>query len=73
MKHHGIEITKVMDEEFCYIPMGGAMPNLNQVSHVKSIKSCHVIHTTLTFRFSVIWYLSYGIWGSLPRCVSFMR
>lgn len=31
MKHHGIEITKVLDEEFCYIPMGGALPKLNQV------------------------------------------
>ncbi|CAM9612775.1 unnamed protein product, partial [Laminaria digitata] len=30
MKHHGIEITKVMDEEFCYIPMGGSMPVLTQ-------------------------------------------
>nr|ATD53299.1 lycopene beta-cyclase [Undaria pinnatifida] len=30
MKHHGIEVTKVMDEEFCYIPMGGAMPVLTQ-------------------------------------------
>eukprot|EP00752_Nemacystus_decipiens_P009155 g8177.t2 len=30
LKHHGIEVTKVMDEELCYIPMGGAMPNLNQ-------------------------------------------
>ncbi|CAB1100630.1 unnamed protein product [Ectocarpus sp. CCAP 1310/34] len=30
LKHHGIEVTKVMDEELCYIPMGGAMPSLTQ-------------------------------------------
>ena len=34
LKHHGIEITKIMDEEFCYIPMGGAMPKLDQVGLV---------------------------------------
>nr|ATD53300.1 lycopene beta-cyclase [Sargassum vachellianum] len=30
LKHHGIKVAKVLDEEFCYIPMGGAMPKLNQ-------------------------------------------
>nr|ATD53295.1 lycopene beta-cyclase [Petalonia fascia] len=30
LEHHGIEVTKVMDEELCYIPMGGAMPSLTQ-------------------------------------------
>lgn len=30
LKHHGIDVAKVLDEEFCYIPMGGAMPKLNQ-------------------------------------------
>nr|ATD53301.1 lycopene beta-cyclase [Sargassum thunbergii] len=30
LKHHGITVAKVLDEEFCYIPMGGAMPKLDQ-------------------------------------------
>ncbi len=35
LEHHGIEVTKVMDEEeLCYIPMGGAMPSLTQVSRL---------------------------------------
>nr|ATD53302.1 lycopene beta-cyclase [Ishige okamurae] len=30
LKHHGIEVTKVVDEELCYIPMGGPIPKLDQ-------------------------------------------
>ncbi|CAM9885386.1 unnamed protein product [Pylaiella littoralis] len=30
LEHHGIEVTKLLDEEFCFIPMGGAMPSLTQ-------------------------------------------
>lgn len=38
LEHHGIEVTKVMDEEeLCYIPMGGAMPSLTQVSCLAGI------------------------------------
>lgn len=31
LEHHGIEIMKLLDEELCYIPMGGALPKLDQV------------------------------------------
>jgi len=30
LKHHGIKVTKVLEEEFCYIPMGGALPCRDQ-------------------------------------------
>nr|ATD53303.1 lycopene beta-cyclase [Dictyopteris undulata] len=30
LEHHGIEVTKLLDEELCYIPMGGALPKLDQ-------------------------------------------
>jgi lycopene beta-cyclase len=30
LKHHGIQVTKVEEEEFCYIPMGGALPAKDQ-------------------------------------------
>lgn len=73
LKHHGIEVTKVMDEELCYIPMGGALPNLTQVSHVQSVKSfrscrvmpCHAMpHQPSAF--SVIWLCVFMAFGR--RC-----
>mmetsp|Transcript_35262 Transcript_35262/g.85502 ORF Transcript_35262/g.85502 Transcript_35262/m.85502 type:complete len:579 (+) Transcript_35262:39-1775(+) len=30
LDHHGIKVTKVTEEEFCYIPMGGALPMRDQ-------------------------------------------
>jgi lycopene beta-cyclase len=30
LKHLGIQVTKVKEEEFCYIPMGGALPARDQ-------------------------------------------
>lgn len=30
LKHLGIDVTKVKEEEFCYIPMGGALPARDQ-------------------------------------------
>ena len=30
LKHHGIVVTKIEEEEFCYIPMGGALPARDQ-------------------------------------------
>jgi len=30
LKHHGIKVAKVVEEEFCYIPMGGALPIRDQ-------------------------------------------
>ena len=30
LKYHGVRITKLYEEEFCYIPMGGALPARNQ-------------------------------------------
>ena len=30
LEHHGIKVTKVEEEEFCYIPMGGALPIRDQ-------------------------------------------
>ncbi|CAB9523227.1 Capsanthin/capsorubin synthase, chromoplastic [Seminavis robusta] len=30
LEHHGIKVTKVLEEEFCYIPMGGALPVRDQ-------------------------------------------
>jgi lycopene cyclase-like protein len=30
LAYHGIRITKLYEEEFCYIPMGGALPARNQ-------------------------------------------
>lgn len=30
LEHHGIRITKLHEEEFCYIPMGGALPMKDQ-------------------------------------------
>jgi lycopene beta-cyclase len=30
LQYHGIQITKLYEEEFCYIPMGGALPLRNQ-------------------------------------------
>lgn len=27
---HGIEVLDVKEEEYCYIPMGGELPNLHQ-------------------------------------------
>lgn len=30
LEHHGIRITKLVEEEFCYIPMGGALPAKDQ-------------------------------------------
>ena len=30
LNYHGIRITKLYEEEFCYIPMGGALPARNQ-------------------------------------------
>ena len=30
LEHHGIKVTGVEDEEFCYIPMGGALPTKDQ-------------------------------------------
>jgi len=30
LKYHGIEVTDVLEEEFCYIPMGGALPSRDQ-------------------------------------------
>ncbi|CAM9854506.1 unnamed protein product [Chrysoparadoxa australica] len=30
LAHHGIEVTKVEGEEFCYIPMGGSLPRFDQ-------------------------------------------
>lgn len=40
LEHHGIEVTKVMDEELCYIPMGGAMPSLTQVRLCSDQSGC---------------------------------
>lgn len=44
LKHHGIEITKLMDEELCYIPMGGALPKLNQVLSGEADTCCACMH-----------------------------
>jgi len=30
LKHHGIKVSKVLEEELCYIPMGGALPMRGQ-------------------------------------------
>ena len=30
LEHLGIQVTKVYEEEFCYIPMGGALPAKDQ-------------------------------------------
>jgi lycopene beta-cyclase len=30
LEHHGIKVKKVTEEEFCYIPMGGALPIRDQ-------------------------------------------
>jgi lycopene beta-cyclase len=30
LKYHGIQVTKIEEEEFCYIPMGGALPAKDQ-------------------------------------------
>jgi lycopene beta-cyclase len=30
LAHHGIRVTNVLEEEFCYIPMGGALPQRSQ-------------------------------------------
>ncbi|KAG5177810.1 lycopene beta cyclase chloroplast precursor [Tribonema minus] len=30
LAHHGIEVTKVHEEEFCVIPMGGSLPKFDQ-------------------------------------------
>lgn len=30
LDHHGIKITKLYEEEYCYIPMGGALPAKDQ-------------------------------------------
>lgn len=30
LAYYGIEVSKILDEEFCLIPMGGAMPELRQ-------------------------------------------
>ncbi len=30
LKYHGIKVTKIEEEEFCYIPMGGALPAKHQ-------------------------------------------
>lgn len=30
LEHHGITVTSVLEEEFCYIPMGGALPQRSQ-------------------------------------------
>ena len=30
LEYHGIKVTKVLEEEFCYIPMGGALPARDQ-------------------------------------------
>lgn len=30
LDHHGIKVKKVIEEEFCYIPMGGALPMRDQ-------------------------------------------
>lgn len=30
LKHHGIDVTMVKEEEYCYIPMGGAIPARDQ-------------------------------------------
>lgn len=30
LEYHGIKVTKVLEEEFCYIPMGGALPVKDQ-------------------------------------------
>ncbi|KAG7346246.1 lycopene cyclase family protein [Nitzschia inconspicua] len=30
LKHLGIDVTKVVEEEYCYIPMGGALPARDQ-------------------------------------------
>jgi lycopene beta-cyclase len=30
LEYHGIKVTKILEEEFCYIPMGGALPIRDQ-------------------------------------------
>ena len=76
LKHHGIEVTKVEDEEFCYIPMGGAMPNLTQVRGVQSMKprmSHHVMPCLISCHASLhvqAWFGAdhvHGIWAASPR------
>lgn len=74
LEHHGIEITKVVDEELCYIPMGGAMPSLTQVSDVLSIKSaCDAMSWHASGQI-LAWFGAHRMvfWAALSRSLSLL-
>lgn len=53
LQHHGIKVLEVEEEEYCYIPMGGEIPDLSQRGTASLIHPSILIDTVLTGELSI--------------------